>query len=160
VADTGNSVVKAYNPAGALVKEIGGPGKGGGRFKEVFGLAINSKGEIFAADPGNQRVHKFNSLPEAKFLKSEKVPGWQEGIPFWPQLCVDAQDRLYAVDNTNRKVWIYDSELNYLGSLSAAQGKELFSSPVGVAAHGPELYVGDKDANKITRLGSIVIPAR
>jgi len=31
---------------------------------------------------------------------------------------------------------------------------------VGIAAHGLELYVGDKDANRILRLGNLVFPAR
>lgn len=158
VADTGNSAVKTYNSAGVLIKEIGGRGKGGGNFTEVFGLAINSKGEIFVADPGNQRIHKFGALPEAKFIKYGKVPGWQEGIPFWPHLTVDAQDHIYAVDNTHAKIWIYDSELNYLGTLGGDQAKPLFASPVGIAAFGTEIYVSDKDANRIVRLGSIALP--
>lgn len=158
VADTGNSVVKAYNPAGGLIKEVGGRGKGGGRFDEVFGIAVNSKGEIFVADPNNRRVHKFSALPEAKFLKDIKVPGWQEQSPFWPHLAADSSDRIYAADNANRKIWVYSSELAYLGTIGGQPGKELFGNPCGIAASGAELAVADLGNNQVVRLGNIVVP--
>jgi sugar lactone lactonase YvrE len=159
VADTGNSVIKAYGPSGNFLKEVGGHGKGGGHFNEVFGIAVDARGYIYAADPGNQRIHKFSPLPEAKFLKDRKVPGWQEGTPFWPHLAVDSMGHLYASDNNNRKVWIYDTDLNYLATLGGQPGKELFAGPLGLAAAGGDLYVGDMGANLVLRLGDLRLPA-
>lgn len=159
VADTGNSMVKAYNQAGTLVKEMGGKGKGGGRFEEVFGIAVNSKGEIFIGDPGNRRVHKFSPLPEGKYVKDVKVKGWMDGDrPFWPHVAVDGQDRVYAADHHHRKIWIYDSELNYLGTLGGVPGKEVFGAPLGLAGSGDSLAVVDLGNNQVVKLGQISFP--
>ena len=159
VADTGNSMVKVYNPGGKELKVLGGKGKGGGHFNEVFGVAINAKGEIFVADPGNQRIHKFSSLPAADFVKDRKVPGWQAGTPFWPHLACDAAGNVYAVDSHNRKIWVYDSDLNYKGCIGG-QGNEIFSSPLGLA-FGPQgdLYVGEVSGNQILKVSGFRIPA-
>ncbi len=160
VADTGNSVVKAYNPGGKELKQIGGRGKGGGRFNEVFGIAVNSKGEVFAADPGNRRIHKFSALPAGEFLKDRKVPGWQTGSPFWPHLACDSADNVYAVDSHNKKIWVYDSDLNYLGTLGGP-GNEIASSPLGIAfAPDGSLFVGEVGGNQILKIGGFTVPAK
>jgi DNA-binding beta-propeller fold protein YncE len=158
VADTGNSMVKVYNPGGKELKVLGGKGKGGGHFNEVFGIAINAKGEVFVADPGNQRIHKFSALPAGDFIKDRKVPGWQLGAPFWPQLACDLQGNVYAVDSHNRKVWVYDSELNYKGTIGGP-GNDLFASPLGLA-FGPkgELFVGEVAGNQVLRLTGFSVP--
>jgi tripartite motif-containing protein 71 len=159
VADTGNSAVKVYNPGGKELKVLGGKGKGGGHFNEVFGVAVNAKGEIFVADPGNRRIHKFSALPAGEFVAERKVPGWQQGGPFWPQLACDAAGNVYAVDSHNRKIWVYDSELNYKGSIGGP-GNELLASPLGLAM-GPQgdLYVGEVSGNQILKISGISVPA-
>jgi tripartite motif-containing protein 71 len=159
VADTGNSMVKVYNPAGKELKVIGGKGKSGGEFNEVFGIAINAKGEIFVADPGNQRIHKFSALPGCDFIKDCKVAGWQTGAPFWPHLACDSAGNIYAVDSQNHKIWVYDSDLNYRGTI-AGPNNELFSSPLGIAFDPTgDLYVGDVAGNVILKLSSFSVPA-
>jgi DNA-binding beta-propeller fold protein YncE len=158
VADTGNSKIKVFSRDLQLIKEIGELGGGKGRFREVFGIAINSKGEIFAADPGNRKVHKFSPLPDAKPVAEVKVAGWQRGGPFWPHLAVDSSDRVYAVDNANHQVWVYDSSLNYLGTLGAVPGHELFANPIGIAAAGPALWVSDAGKDQLLKVGGMLFP--
>lgn len=160
VADTGNSKVKVIDPAGRLVKALGERGTGAGQFQEVFGVAVNSRGEVFAADPGNRRLHKFSALPAGEPLKSVKVPGWQSAPPFWPHVAVDAQDFVYAVDPGNRKVWVYDSDLKYRGTLGG-QNQELFAGPLG-AAFGPDgsLWVTDQANSRLVKLAPFGVPTR
>jgi DNA-binding beta-propeller fold protein YncE len=159
VADTGNSKVQAFSAAGTLLKVLGGNGHSAGQFSEVFGLALNSRGEIYAADPGNQRINHYSALPEGKFLGERKVAGWRRSAPFWPQLAVDASDRVYATDAANRQVWVYDADLKYLGTLGGQPGKEYFSSPVGLAfTPAGELLVVDKDKNSVVRIRPLSFP--
>lgn len=160
VADTGNSAVKVISPDGKIAKVIGGRGSSGGQFNEVFGVAVNSKGEIYVADPGNKKIHKFSAMPAGEFIKDRKVAGWQTSAPFWPHLAVDKMDNVYAVDSGNRKIWVYDSELNYRGTLGGAEGQELFASPLGIG-FGPngEMWVGDVANNKLLKLAPFQVPA-
>ena len=158
VADTGNSAVKVIDPSGKVIRILGGKGSGGGKFNEVFGVAVNSRGEVFVADPGNKRIHKFSASGD--FLKDRKVPGWQTAAPFWPMLAVDAQDLVWAVDSGNRKLWVFDSELKYRGTLGGAQGGDLFSSPMGLGfAPDGSLWVSDMNANKLLKLNPPTVPA-
>jgi DNA-binding beta-propeller fold protein YncE len=159
VADTGNSMVKILDPSGKLLKSIGGRGSGGGQFNEVFGVAVNSRGEIFVADPGNKKLHKFSALPACDFIKDIKVPGWQTSPPFWPHVACDKQDFVYVVDPGNRKIWVYDSDLKYHGTLGGAAG-ELFASPLGIAV-GPsgEVWVSDVGTNRVLKLAPFSVPA-
>ena len=161
VADTGNSQVKIFSAASPKPIAFGGAGKGDGQFQEVFGLAINSKGEIFAADPGNKRVHKFTPLPNPRFVKAVKIPGWKSGSPFWPHLAVDAQDRVYVGDNHNNKIWMYDSQLEYLATLGGKEGQSPFGNPLGLAVDASgQLLVADMNGNRVVVLGPVRLPAK
>ncbi len=161
VADTGNSVVKVINPDGKLIKAVGGKGSGGGLFNEVFGLAIDAKGELFVADPGNRRVHKFGPGPDYPFLKDKKIPGWQLNSPVWPHIAIDPQGHLLVVDGGGRKLWAYDSDLNYLGTVGAPNGMEGVGNPMGIAfAPDGGVWLSDSGANKLVKLGPLSFPAK
>ena len=77
-------------------------------FNTSFSLAVNSKGEIYILDIGNNRIQKFST--EGKYIKSISVPSWSgykyygymsddisvipaegEGI----NISIDSRDRLY-----------------------------------------------------------------
>jgi len=159
VADTGNSAVKVISPDGKIAKVLGGRGTGGGQFNEVFGVAVNSKGEVFVADPGNKKIHKFSAMPAGEFIKDKKVAGWQTSSPFWPHVAVDKMDNVYAVDSGNRKIWVYDSELKYLGTLGGDAGQELFASPLGIGfSPAGDLWVSDVANNKLLKISPFQIP--
>jgi DNA-binding beta-propeller fold protein YncE len=139
VADTGNSRVRVIDPNGKVIKDLGGRGSGGGQFNEVFGVAVNSRG--------------------GDFVKDVKVPGWQTASPFWPHVAVDAQDNVYAVDPGNRKIWAYDSDLKYLGTLGGPAG-ELFAGPLGLGfAPDGHLWVSDQANNRLLKLAPFDLPA-
>lgn len=161
VADTGNSAVKVINPDGKLIKAVGGKGSGGGLFNEVFGMAIDAKGELFVADPGNRRIHKFGPGPDYPFLKERKIPGWQLNSPVWPHIAVDGQGHLLVVDGGGRKLWAYDSELNYLGTVGAPNGMEGVGNPMGIAfAADGSVWLSDSGANKLVKLGPLSFPVK
>jgi tripartite motif-containing protein 71 len=160
VADTGNSVVKVIDPAtGKLTMVLGGQGSGdGGMSRETFGMAVDSRGEIFVADHGNHRIHKFSST--GAWIKDRKVPGWAESDPFWPEMAIDKQGLIYATDSGNAKIWVYDTDLNYRGTLEGGpQGPPPFSVPLGLAfsAKG-DLWVADMGANKLLKLAPFIMP--
>jgi DNA-binding beta-propeller fold protein YncE len=161
VGDTGNCVVKVINPAGKLIMTLGGKGTGdGGVSREVFGVAIDAQGEIFVADHGNHRIHKYAALPSGAWIADRKVPGWAESDPFWPYLAVDGQGLVYAGDSGNGKIWVYDSNLNYRATLDGPQGQTPFTTLVGLAfSPAGDLWAADLGADKVFRIAPFNIPA-
>jgi DNA-binding beta-propeller fold protein YncE len=112
------------------------------------------------ADHGNKRIHKYSALPAAEFISDRKVPGWQVADVFWPHLAIDSHDNVYAMDQGNRKIWIYDSELNYRGTIGGDQGQPPFAAPLGLAfAPGDALWVSDMANNRLLKLNPFSVPA-
>ncbi|HTB33397.1 MAG TPA: NHL repeat-containing protein, partial [bacterium] len=144
-----------------MIKVIGSKGSGSGLFNEVFGLAVDSKGNLYTADPGNKRITKFGPGPGFAFIKDKKVAGWQLNQPTWPHLAVDSQDHVIVVDSGGRKLWVYDSELNYLGTVGSPNGMDGTGSPLGVAvAADGSVWLSDSGTNRLEHLGPLNIPAK
>jgi tripartite motif-containing protein 71 len=161
VADTGNSAVKVVDSSGRLIKVIGSKGSGSGMFNEVFGLAVDSRGNLYTADPGNKRITKFGPGPGYAFIKDKKVAGWQLNGPTWPHLAVDSQDHVLVVDSGGRKLWVYDSDLNYLGTAGSPNGIDGTGSPLGIAvAADGSVWLSDSGTNRLEHLGPLNIPAK
>ncbi|HXC64906.1 MAG TPA: NHL repeat-containing protein, partial [bacterium] len=161
VADTGHSMVKAFSADGKPLAELGGRGSGEGQFSEVFGVAVDSQGESFAADPGNGRLHKFGPLPNAGLLKEVDVPGWRAAPPFWPQVAINAADEVFVTDNRGHRIWVYDSGLVYRGSIVC--GQDPGPSPALGAAFSKDgkLWISDMGRGMLLRLtGFDPLPAR
>jgi sugar lactone lactonase YvrE len=58
-----NDRVQAFSPEGKFILGIGGTGKEPGQFVRPHGMAVDSKGFLYVADAGNQRIQKFE-VPE------------------------------------------------------------------------------------------------
>ncbi len=58
-----NDRVQLFTPEGKFLFGIGSPGKGPGQFSRPHGLALDSKGNLYVADAGNQRIQKF-AIPD------------------------------------------------------------------------------------------------
>ena len=162
VADTGNSQIKIFPISGSSKPiAVGGAGKGDGQFQEVFGLAMNDAGEIFATDPGNRRIHKFVPGKEPRAVKNVKVPGWKNNGPFWPHLALDKAGHVYVGDNINNKIWVFNSELEYVATLQGAGGQPVFGAPLGIAVLPDQsLVVADMNGSRLVNLGVIRFPVK
>jgi sugar lactone lactonase YvrE len=54
-----NDRVQLFTASGKYLFRLGGTGTGPGQFKRPHGLALDSKGFLYVADAGNQRIQKF-----------------------------------------------------------------------------------------------------
>ncbi|MBI3463190.1 MAG: hypothetical protein HY000_09045, partial [Planctomycetes bacterium] len=54
-----NDRVQAFTPEGKFLFGIGGSGSEPGQFARPHGVAVDSKGHLYVADAGNQRIQKF-----------------------------------------------------------------------------------------------------
>jgi DNA-binding beta-propeller fold protein YncE len=58
-----NDRVQCFTPEGKYLFGIGGSGREPGQFAHPHGMAVDSKGRLYVADAGNQRIQKF-AIPD------------------------------------------------------------------------------------------------
>jgi DNA-binding beta-propeller fold protein YncE len=107
VVDTLNWRIKVFNVDGEFVREFGGHGAGPGSFGRPKGIAISRDGDIIAITDAD--FNNFQLLnPEGKVYTVASGPGTTPTRFFVPQgIHFDKQDRLYIVDQINRRIQIF-----------------------------------------------------
>ncbi|HEX2911178.1 MAG TPA: SMP-30/gluconolactonase/LRE family protein [Chloroflexia bacterium] len=159
VGDVGNHRVQKFNNRGVFLAVIGdGAGNGTGQFGTIAGapglpinVAVDGQGNIYASDPANYRVQKFDS--NGHFLLqwgSEGTGNGQFGSFNWPGgpggIAVDPQNNVYVTDMGSNRVLKFDSNgkfLSVLGSSGLSDGQ--FATPWGIAIDaGGNLFVVDE----------------
>jgi NHL repeat len=58
----GNARVIKFSKGGKFIKQWGGHGSAPGQFEMPHALAFDSKGRLFVADRGNNRIRRANGL--------------------------------------------------------------------------------------------------
>jgi len=128
----GFNVVK-FNSRGKYLATIGSAGNGNGQFNDPEGIAIDSAGNLYVADTGNNRVEKFNhdGVYQSQFGSSGSGNG-QFSSPVG--IAFGAGGEIYVTDAGNNRVQEFDSKGSYLGQFgSYGQGNGEFISPLGIA---------------------------
>jgi DNA-binding beta-propeller fold protein YncE len=152
VSDTNNDRLQKFTSTGAYVLEIAswgggtGPGKGknkGDRFNKPQGVAVDSSGNVWAADRNNDRALKFSS--EGGFLLELKA-----GLNKPHGVALDARDNLYVADRNNDRVLKFSPEGELLLTIDTGAGGEL-NKPQGVLAvdRNGLLYVADRNNDRV-----------
>ena len=80
-----------FTKDGKFIKTWGKLGSGPGEFKTPHGLAFDSRGRLFVADRGNNRLQIFDQ--DGKFLEEWKQFSRLSGI------YIDKNDMLYGADS-------------------------------------------------------------
>ena len=87
----GNNRVVRYTKDGKFIKAWGKTGYAPGEFRSMHGIAIDSRGRVFIADRGNNRIQLFDQ--EGKHLSTWTQFGTPSGIAF------DDKDQIYVADS-------------------------------------------------------------
>ncbi|MFD0961135.1 S-layer homology domain-containing protein [Paenibacillus chungangensis] len=98
---------------GALVDPLGEFGSGEGEFRSPKGIAVNSEGYIYVVDSDNQRIQKFEPLPDPQFVTEWGlgVEGAGEGEFDDPiGIAIDSQDYIYIADKNNHRIQKFDAD--------------------------------------------------
>lgn len=111
VAETGNNRVQKLSAAEAFVFQIGrsdeASGSANGEFSSPTDVVLDSDGNIFVTDSGNNRVQKFNS--SGTYVSKFGSTGTGDNQLSTPSgIVVDANDDIYVVDNGNNRVVKYE----------------------------------------------------
>ncbi|HKB92005.1 MAG TPA: putative Ig domain-containing protein, partial [Opitutaceae bacterium] len=156
VADSGNNRIRKISPAGA-VSTLAGSGVAGfadgtgnaAQFRTPEGVAVDSSGNIYVADAGNNRVRKISPTGTVSTLAGSATAGYTDGPGDAVQfngpasVAVDGTGNLYVADTVNNRIrkGILDSGSPVITSptiVSATRGYP-FSYAI-TATHAPANY--------------------
>jgi hypothetical protein len=148
--------VQKFDSAGTFVTSWGTMGAGNGQFiAGAGGVAVDSAGNVYVADPGNHRVQKFTSA--GAFISSFGGLGSGNGQMSGPSgVAIDAADNVYVADTGNNRVQVFNTSGGFLrkwGSAGAGDGQ--FAAPLALSVDGSaNVYVADTGNSRIQTFDS------
>ncbi len=152
--------VKETRGAGAegvftYTSKFGEVGSEDGKLKSPFGVAIDSKGDIWIADEGNSRIEEFGSSGEylSVFGKSGKETG-QLKAP--KGIAIDAKGDIWVAEAGNDRVQEFSPEgksLQTFGKEGSEAGELNEPKALAIDASG-NVWVADSGNNRIEEFSS------
>jgi hypothetical protein len=153
VADTGNNEIRAITATGVVSTFVGSttPGHANGTsasFSGPSGIAIDSSGDIFISDTGNNEIREATLSGTVSTFSGQLTPGLVNGAPGsakfsspW-QISVGQGSILYVADSGNNVIREITSSgtaftlsgSGTAGSVNGAPGSTEFSGDLGVGA--------------------------
>jgi RHS repeat-associated protein len=152
-------VIETKTPAGTgkdskfpptYASQFGSEGAGNGQFKHPADVALDSKGNLWVLDKGDDRVEEFNEKGE--YQKAFGSEGSGNGQLSGPSgLAIDSKGNVWVVDTGNNRVEEFNEKGEYqkvFGSSGTGSGQ--FSTPEGIAvdSHG-DLWVSDTGNRRV-----------
>ncbi len=174
VADTHNNLIRKINPDG-LVSTIAGRSPDGSKsnaypyvkLDNPSGIAIDTIGNIYVADAGNDLIRKISFDGKVTDLAGNGNPGAIDGVGssssfYLPGgIAVDDKGNVYVSDTYNNKI----RKINAGGVVTTIAGNKIkgsndgkdtsasFSHPAGIAVDKTgNIYVADVRNNKIRKI--------
>jgi len=166
ITDKSNYRVQQFTPSGEYVSQFGSKGSGNGQFGGPFqgpqGIAADSAGELWVADPGNNRVQEFNEEGKT-FVRAFGTVGSGEGqfhspvgLAFyeWEYEKGHVESGIWVVDKGNDRVQRWSTTGTYQAAYgSEGNGEAQFKAPEGIAADSSgDVWVADTGNNRVEEL--------
>ncbi len=108
VSDMINHRIQKFDSSGNFITKWGSQGSGNGQFGNDtvifnFGICVDSSGNVYVADTGNNRIQKFDN--NGNFLTTWGTQGTGDGQLGLPvDVAVDAGGNVYVSENGNRRI--------------------------------------------------------
>ena len=123
VSEYGHNSIHVYRPHGEPVKEFGS-----NELVNPFGLAVNSKGQLFVVDTDNRKVFVYSEDGEFQYsFDSRNSDNGQFNYP--PHTCVGQDGSVYVGDNDKNCVLVFQQD----GQFVQQFGEDVLESPQGIA---------------------------
>lgn len=143
-------------PSGIILDRIISGDILGFTLKRPAGLAVNSRGELYIADGGNNRVIKL----DRQGRPVRDLGGFGEGYGRFQQpadLVLDRDLNLYVLDTGNRRVVHLDANLGFVDIITPEDAPNELMSNMGKLAgvamlSSGEIVVADDDNSRLIRL--------
>lgn len=134
--------------------------------KDPYGIAVNSKGQIFVTDAGNHRVLIFDDKGTltSKWDRQGSGLGEFKTLGFGG-IAIDGNDNVFVVDNGNYRIQKFDAKGNVVTEWGTkGTGNKQFVRAIGIATDvegnvyvtddgNPYIQKFDNDGNFIMRFG-------
>ncbi|HEV7889784.1 MAG TPA: immunoglobulin-like domain-containing protein [Pyrinomonadaceae bacterium] len=148
--------VQKFDSAGTFVTSWGTMGSGNGQFiAGAGGVDVDSSGNVYVADPGNNRIQKFTAA--GTFISSFGGSGSGNGQMSGPSgVAIDAADNVYVADTGNHRVQVFNTSGTFLskwGTNGTGNGQFAFPRALAADAAG-NVTVADTDNNRIQKFDS------
>ncbi len=145
--------LRAVMPAG--FGSWGSSGSGNGQFDGLFGVAVDSAGDVYVADTFNNRIQKFTSA--GAYVTQWGSFGSGNGQFNDPQgIALDSAGNVYVTERNNSRIQEFTSAGAYVskwGSYGTSNGQ--FETPFGIARDSAgNFYVADSGNNRIQKFTS------
>jgi len=154
VVDSGNSLIKKFDPTGKLLLSWGGMGTANGRFIHPSGIAVGSK-YVFVADTGNARIQMFDK--DGNFIYQWGGYGDSQGMFHVPVgLALDSGGFLFVADADRPTIQIFNSQDVYTDEIKPLLTPEGNFPALDGIAFGPDgsFYVSSPD-DRVLRFSDI-----
>jgi DNA-binding beta-propeller fold protein YncE len=160
IVDGGNNRFAIFSPDGSSVEAWGTAGNGDGQlmfvraapdpYSAYGGIAFDTNGNFYVADPGNKRVQKFG--PDRAFLTKWGSFGNGDGQFGDPVgVAIDAQNRVYVIDDRRDDVQVFDANGQFLfkfASHGTGEGQINGTGTLGLDAEG-NAWIADLGNDRI-----------
>ena len=151
-SDRTKDFVQKFDSSGTFLTSWGTQGAGNSQFFGAAGVAVDASGNVYVADPGNNRIQKFTSA--GAFITKWGSNGSGDGQFSGPQgVSVDSSGNVYVADTLNNRIQKFDSSGMFItkwGSAGSADGQ--FMGPGGVSADtSGNVYVSDTGNSRIQK---------
>ncbi|MEN6342625.1 MAG: dockerin type I domain-containing protein [Methanospirillum sp.] len=158
VMDGGNSRLEKFTTTGTFLSAWGSYGSANGQFAHYFydnepsGAAVDSAGNVYVADTGNNRIQKFD--PDGTFLAAWEAYGSGDGQFSYPKgIAIDAADNVYVTDETwypaTPRVQVFSTNGTFLRKCELAQN----AAGIAIDSAGT-LYVSITDSHRVQHLNA------
>ncbi|WP_048103871.1 PKD domain-containing protein [Methanofollis liminatans] len=138
-----------------FVTKWGSYGSGDAQFIRPEGIAVDPGGDVYVADPGNNRIQKFSNTGD--FITKWGAPGTGAGQFSYPRgVAVDGEGYVYVVEQTNNRVQKFDGDGTYIATWGTkGSGEGQFESPGGIAVdNASNIYVTDTVNHRVQKFDS------
>lgn len=144
---------EAATPTASYAAAIGTAGSGSGEFGHPAGIAVDSKGNVWVADQGNDRLEEFDE--EGEYLGQIGEEGSGEGQLEEPtDVAIDSNGNLWVTDSGNARIEKFTEAGVYLASFGSEGEEEgQFARPESLAIDSHDhIWIADTYNHRVQEL--------
>lgn len=148
LAESSKHRIVKINEKGNVIFSIGSHGRKNGRMSRPSDIDISSKGIIYVADTGNNRIQTFNT--NGVFLSIIGQSKVKNIIRKPIAVALDHNDNAYVLDGKDYRVVVFDKRGNYVSSFGGGgEGTGQFEKPTEIVVTGTEVFVLDSGNQRV-----------